>query len=112
MEEGISTGKSPFDTDKSGLLAAVLDRFGCHYRSAHRGNQQVRCIDHQAHPGGDKRPSASANLGKGLYRCFACGLEGDGYALMMRLESMGVLDVNRTLRIGEAKQQEKSEYMF
>ncbi len=31
---------------------------------------------------------------------------------MMRLESMGVLDVNRTLRIGEAKQQEKSEFMF
>ncbi len=105
-------GKSPFDTDKGRLLQAVLDRYSCHYRATHRGNQQVRCIDASAHPGGDKHPSASANLGKGLYRCFACGLEGDGYALMMRLESMGVLDVNRTLRHGDAKQQEKSEYMF
>ncbi len=103
---------SPFDTDKSRLLAAVLDRFGTHYRSAHRGNQQVRCIDRQAHPGGDKHPSASANLGKGLYRCFACGLEGDGYALMMRLEGMGVLDVNRMLNLGEPEQKVKPEFMF
>ena len=105
-------GKSPFDTDKGRLLQAVLDRYNAHYRAAHRGNQQVSCIDASAHPGGDKHPSASANIGKGLYRCFACGLEGDGYALMMRLESMGVLDVNRTLRVGEPGQQEQPEYMF
>ncbi len=103
---------SPFDTDKSRLLTAVLDRFGTRYRATHRGNQQVRCIDRQAHPGGDKHPSASANIGKGLYRCFACGLEGDGYALLMRLEGMGVLDVNRMLNLGEPEQQVKPEYMF
>ncbi len=32
--------------------------------------------------------------------------------MMMRLESMGVLDVNRMLNLGEPEQQVKPEFMF
>ena len=85
---------SLFDTDKTELMTFVLDRYNCMFKGNRMGWQKVRCIDANAHAHGDRNPSASVNLGIGRYHCFSCGLEGDGYALMMHLEGLGVKAVN------------------
>ena len=85
---------SLFDTDKTELLMFVLDRYQCSYKPSRMGWQKIRCIDKNAHLHGDRNPSASVSLSIGRYHCFSCGLEGDGYELMLHLEGKGVKDVN------------------
>lgn len=96
---------SPFSRDKAALLAAVLDRYGVRYRHTATGNQKVRCLNKSAHPGGDRNPSASVRLGAGLYNCFACGLSGDGYDIMLEIEGMKATQVNEALKPGVVKEE-------
>lgn len=100
---------SAFAGDKTALLEAVLDRYDVRFRPDHTGNQKVRCLDSTAHPNGDRNPSASVRLPVGLYNCFACGLSGDGYDLMLALEGMKAKDVNEALKPGAVK--EESEWI-
>ena len=78
-------------SEKEKALRFVLDEFGVRYREV-RGWQQVRCPDRDAHSHGDRNPSGSVNLGKGSYRCHACGLSGDGYDLLQKLMNMRAVD--------------------
>lgn len=75
-------------TLKGEQMRQVLDRHGTHYRPDHLGWQKVRCINSGAHSHGDRNPSASVNVTEGAYTCFACGLKGDAYSLLMQLEGM------------------------
>lgn len=45
---------------------------------------KVRCFRTDAHPRGDRNPSASVNLTTGRYHCFACDASGDVYDLYMQ----------------------------
>ena len=99
------TQSAVFGRDKTALLEEVLERYAARYRPHHSGNQKLSCINQDAHPNGDRNPSASVNLNKGLYHCFACGLSGDGYDLMLELEGMKAKDVNATLRPGAVKEE-------
>lgn len=64
------------------LLRAYLEERGARLRPS-AGWQSISCINTAAHKRGDRLPSASVNLTKGYYRCFACDLRGDVYALYM-----------------------------
>jgi len=46
------------------------------------GYRKVSCFNKEAHPRGDRNPSASVNLTTGKYKCFSCGLAGDVFDLM------------------------------
>lgn len=83
-----------FNTDKQLLMEWVLDRYLVQYNSGRTRWQKIKCFNPHGHKTGDKNPSGSVNLGYGHYRCFACELHGDGYAIMMELEGMGVKEVN------------------
>lgn len=88
------TDKSLFNTDKEKLMMYVLDKYDVRYNSGKQSWQKIRCFNPFAHPGGDKNPSGSVNLGWGHYRCFSCDLAGDGYAILRELEGWGVKEVN------------------
>ena len=100
---------SIFSRDKTALLEAILERYDVRFRSTVNGNQKVRCLNRAAHPNGDRNPSASVNLGRGLYHCFACGLSGDGYDILYELEGLKAAAVNELLRPGVVK--EESEWL-
>lgn len=100
---------SVFSRDKTALLEAILERYDVRFRHTATGNQKVRCLNAAGHPNGDRNPSASISLGRGLYHCFACGLSGDGYDLMYELEGMKAQAVNAMLEPGQVK--EESEWL-
>ena len=100
---------SIFNRDKAALLEAVLERYDVRFRPTVTGNQKVRCLNRDAHPNGDRNPSASVNLGRGLYHCFACGISGDGYDIMYEIEGAKAAQVNELLRPGVVK--EESEWL-
>ena len=74
--------------DKSELIQKVLTRYGAKYNPTRNRWQPVKCIDTHAHSHGDSNPSASVNIQLGEYVCHACGLRGDGYGLLMKLEGV------------------------
>ncbi len=98
---------SIFSSDKPALLANVLERYGVHYQHTRIGWQPIRCIDSDAHPHGDRNPSASCNLSTGYYKCFGCDLSGDGFDLMLHLEgkraaeALEVLSMDRPVEDGD-----------
>jgi hypothetical protein len=69
-------------SDKAELLRTYLGDRGVQLSGT--GRRQVSCFNKDAHPRGDRNPSASVDLSKGRYKCFACGLEGDVYDLYMQ----------------------------
>jgi len=89
-----STDRSLFNTDKEQLMLYVLDHYDVRYNPTKVGWQKIRCFNEYGHRTGDKNPSGSVNLGFGHYRCFACGLSGDGYEILHELEQWGVKQVN------------------
>jgi len=91
---GYSHDKSLFNTDKEQLILFVLDKYDVRFNASKRGWQKVRCFNEYGHRTGDKNPSGSVHLGFGYYRCFACDLNGDGYAILRELEQWGVKQVN------------------
>jgi hypothetical protein len=74
-------------TDKGELLRSFLEERGVQLPSR-QGWTKISCFNDAAHPRGDRNPSASVNLDKGRYRCFACGIEGDAYDLLQQLEGL------------------------
>lgn len=96
---------NPFDTDKQELLELVLERYDTQVPQRH-GWASLRCIapDHV-----DRQASAAVNAGEGRYYCHACGLQGDGFDLMLELETMQAEDVmvELDLQIGE-----KSDWLW
>jgi hypothetical protein len=87
--------RSLFNTDKEQLMLFVLDKYDVSYNATKVGWQKVRCFNEYGHSaGGDRNPSGSVNLGYGHYRCFACDMSGDGYAILRELEGWGVKQVN------------------
>jgi len=105
----VNAEHSIYNRDRTKLLEDVLERYGSRYRPSYKGNQKVRCIDSRAHPNGDRNPSASVNLGKGVYHCFACGLSGDGYSLLKALEGWDAKQVNEFM--DSPRQVEESEWL-
>lgn len=90
-----STDRSLFNTDKEMLMLFVLDKYDVRYSASRSGWQKVRCFNEYGHGvRGDRNPSGSVNLAYGYYRCFACGLSGDGYEILRELEQWGVKQVN------------------
>jgi len=80
--------------DKSALLAETLDHFQVRYRRERTGWQKIRCPNVAAHGHADRNPSASIHLGAGKFHCFACGLRGDGFDLMLEIEGKMAKDVD------------------
>jgi DNA primase len=64
---------------------------------AGHGWRKMRCINEAGHARGDRNPSASVNPTTGRYTCFACGLSGDAYDLLMQLEGIDFLKARATL---------------
>jgi hypothetical protein len=82
---------------KGELLHTYLEERGCRLRPSATGWQKVSCINDAGHPRGDRHPSASINLTKGRYHCFACGLSGDVYDIHCVLESVDLATAFATL---------------
>lgn len=70
--------------DKGELLRKYLEGREARIPSGF-GWRKMRCInpEHQ-----DRNPSASVNLQKGRYNCFACGLSGDVFDLAHTLDGL------------------------
>jgi len=100
---------SPFDADKRTLIEEVLDRHQVRFSRLRPGWQKVRCPS-EAHPRGDRNPSASVNLSIGQFRCFGCDLGGDGFDLMLELEDLRAVDVRATLDV--ASERKEPEWLF
>ena len=66
-------------------IEPVLDELGIKYHPNKMGNQPIVCPnpDHD-----DAHPSASLNLGKGLFNCLACGEGGSVVDLLMLVEGI------------------------
>lgn len=96
---------SVFTDDKPDLMRRVLDYLGVSYHPGHT-TQMVSCPG-PAHMRGDRNPSASVHLGKGSFRCFACGLAGDGYDLLKELEGLSAREVNEILELGDVESRRK-----
>ena len=75
------------ETGKTALMEAVLDRYGVRFSPTHSGWQSVRCPNIDGHANQDAHPSARLNLTLGLMRCLGCDLNGDGYNVVMAVES-------------------------
>lgn len=76
-------------TDKP-LMEAVLEYYGADLsRVSETGWRALRCPFHA-----DRLASASVHLGKGAFRCHACGVKGDAISLIKDREG---LDFNGAL---------------
>lgn len=69
------------------LLIRLLEERGIRIHFGRSGWQAVHCFG-RGHLSGDRRPSASVNLGIGYYRCHGCDLAGDAVALVMQEEGL------------------------
>ncbi len=78
---------SVFDTDKVSLLIDYLTDKGVHLNPS-RTRQQVSCFNKEYHRRGDRNPSASVDLVKGRYHCFACGISGDVFDLALTCDGI------------------------
>lgn len=72
---------------RGNLLERWLVDKGVRFHPGRSGWQKVSCYG-DAHYSGDRNPSASINLSKGYYKCFACDLEGDTVDLLMQEEGL------------------------
>ena len=99
---------SVIHNDKGALLRACLDHLGVDYRPGRSGRQQVKCPGGM-HVRGDQRPSASVDLIHGSFRCFGCGLSGDGYDILKELEGLDFHQVNELVKLEPSKVEEKQE---
>lgn len=95
-----------FDVDKTELMRLVLDRYDTP-SPMRSGWSSIRCI-HPDHP--DRSKSAGVNLGRGKFRCHACGLAGDGFDIMQQIEGLGVKDVLGMFGLKGAE--EETEWLF
>ena len=68
--------------DRSELLELVLDYYAIPIPVG-MGNRKVHCPVHD-----DRHASASMDVGKGVFRCFACGAGGSGIDIVMGREGL------------------------
>ncbi len=59
-------------------LNKLARRLGVAAEIPDRDGQCVRCFWPNRHPNGDRNPSFNFHAGLTRYRCFACGVQGDG----------------------------------
>src|SRR5699024_8321995 len=77
LDAVMSNEKPPIDSVLEALGAEDLPHL------SPTGYTKIKCVIHS-----EDNASATVNLEKGTYRCFACNISGDGYALVM--EVMGL----------------------
>lgn len=63
-------------------LRVLLDAYGIEYRDGY-GWTKANCFNPEHD---DRVASASVNLDEGVFHCFACGVKGDAYSLIMMME--------------------------
>ena len=87
------------DPAPHGLLALTLEHYGVELRSSSRwGEQQVCCPVH-----GERRPSLTVNVEKGVAFCFACEFKGTALHLVMAMDSCSRDEAQKRLEaIGRA----------
>lgn len=77
-------------------LQQVLDHYGLGYKDQD-WEQSIRCPlgTHE-----DRHPSASANLGRGVWMCYTCGIGGDAVTIVELRENVEISEaLKRTDRI-------------
>ena len=83
-------------SDKGDLLRTFLEERGARL-ATRQGWQKISCINAAGHARGDRNPSASVNLTTGKYTCFACGMSGDAYDLLMAEQGLTFKQAKTTL---------------
>ena len=74
------------DEDAMGiLLELTFDHYDVSY--AHSGQVSIKCPVHD-----DRQASATANMGRGLWHCLACGQGGNAIQLIQTLENLEFKD--------------------
>lgn len=83
-------------------LEARLDAMGIRFNPNRDGNQPIQCpsMDHD-----DSTASASLNLGKRLWNCFACGAGGSEVDLIMEAEGKSLIEAMREAERNEQRSQ-------
>uniref|UniRef100_UPI00403FFC63 CHC2 zinc finger domain-containing protein n=1 Tax=Streptomyces sp. DG1A-41 TaxID=3125779 RepID=UPI00403FFC63 len=74
------------DSSSRPPIARVLAHYYGFEAKAARGRVKIAC-PLPSHP--DSNPSASVDLDRNRWNCFACNLSEDSYAVIMREESIG-----------------------
>jgi len=97
--------------DRTELMMAVLDRHDARYKPSHTGWQTIRCVNTEAHSHGDRTPSGSVNLRYGKYHCWACGLRGDGFDLMLEIEGMKAKEALEALELGTERGKKEATWI-
>lgn len=82
---------------KGELLRSYLEEQGVRRFIGYGQWKKISCINDLGHPRGDRNPSASVNLDKGYYKCFACDLSGDVYDIVQMLENLDFPQAYRRL---------------
>jgi hypothetical protein len=96
--------------DKSELMIQTLDRYEIRYNPGRNAEQSIHCPNQDGHARGDKRPSCSLNLGKGVLFCQGCGLSGDAYSVIMQIEGIDFKQV--TEQLGKPMVIIESDFLF
>jgi len=97
-------------SDKTETLITVLDRYQTRYNPNRNGEQSISCPNTEAHTHGDRNPSCSLNLGKGVLYCQGCGLSGDAYSIIMQIEHIEFLEA--TEQIGKPRVEIESDWLI
>ncbi|WAB08817.1 DNA primase [Streptomyces phage Success] len=83
------------DSSSKPPIARVLAHFYGLELKASRGRVKIAC-PLPSHP--DSNPSASVDLDKDRWNCFACNLSEDSYAVIMREEKLGFTEAKEFAR--------------
>jgi len=84
-------------SDKTEQLMTTLDRYETRYNPNRSNEQSISCPNTEAHTHGDRNPSCSLNLGKGVLFCQGCGLSGDAYNIVMQIEHLDFKQAMKSL---------------
>ncbi|MFE6226878.1 CHC2 zinc finger domain-containing protein [Streptomyces sp. NPDC057854] len=83
------------DSSSKPPIAEVLARYYGFSTKATRGRVKIAC-PLPSHP--DSNPSASVDLDKNRWNCFACNLSEDSYAVIMREDKLGFTEAKEFAR--------------
>ena len=65
-------------------ITTILEHYGTFNVPDYGGWHAIKCPFHD-----DRRASASVNPDEGVFRCHACEIKGDAYAIVMSVEGVG-----------------------
>lgn len=71
-------------------MSAVFEHYELPYPQASTGQRSIRCPVHD-----ESNASATVNLEKGVFYCFACGASGNAAHIVMAREGLEVRDAFR-----------------